>query len=166
MHLPKSAIILLLIALLPHVVYAKEVVGWVERIKLYPGEMILKAKVDTGAKTSSINAGNIDEFTRDGDPWIRFEVTDRHGHKVKIERKLERRARIQRHFGKLQTRPVVVLGVCMGDMYKDIEVNLVDRKGFIYPVLIGRSFLKENIVVDATLTFTREPLCKGVGGGG
>ena len=65
-----------------------------------------------------------------------------------------------------QTRPVVVLGVCMGDMYKDIEVNLVDRKGFLYPVLIGRSFLKENIVVDATLTFTREPVCKGVGGGG
>ncbi len=162
-----SAIILLLIVLLPHGVYAKEVVGWVERIKLYPGEMILKAKVDTGAKNSSINARNIDEFTRDGDPWVRFEVTDRDGHKVKIERQLERRARIQRHFGKLQTRPVVVLGVCMGDIYKDIEVNLVDRKGFIYPVLIGRSFLKENnIVVDATLTFTREPVCKGVGGGG
>ncbi|CAN5841391.1 ATP-dependent zinc protease [soil metagenome] len=166
MHLPKSAIVLLLITLLPHVVYAKEVVGWVERIKLYPGEMIMKAKIDTGAKNSSINARNIDEFTRDGDRWIRFEVTDRHGHKVKIERQLERRARIQRHFGKLQTRPVVVLGVCMGDMYKDIEVNLVDRKGFLYPMLIGRSFLKENIVVDATLTFTREPVCKGVGGGG
>ena len=45
-------------------------------------------------------------------------------------------------------------------------MNLVDRKGFLYPMLIGRSFLKENIVVDATLTFTREPVCKGVGGGG
>jgi len=166
MQLPKSAIVLLLIVLLPGVAYAKEVVGWVERIKLYPGEMIMKAKIDTGAKNSSINARNIDEFTRDGDRWIRFEVTDRRGHKVKIERQLERRARIQRHFGKLQTRPVVVLGVCMGDMYKDIEVNLVDRKGFLYPMLIGRSFLKENIVVDATLTFTREPVCKGVGGGG
>ncbi|MGH8508613.1 MAG: ATP-dependent zinc protease family protein [Gammaproteobacteria bacterium] len=163
MHLPESAILPLLIALLPQVVCAKEVVGWVERIKLYPGEMILKAKVDTGAKNSSINARNIDEFTRDGDPWIGFEVADLHGHKVKFERKLERRARIQRHFGKLQTRPVVVLGVCMGNIYKDIEVNLVNRKGFLYPVLIGRSFLKENLLVDAALTFTREPVCQGAG---
>ncbi len=159
-------IILLLIVLLPHGVYAKEIVGRLERIKLYPGEMILKAKIDTGAKNSSVNARNIDEFTRDGDPWMRFEVSDRHGHKVKIERQLERRARIRRHFGKLQTRPVVVLGVCMGDIYKDVEVNLVNRKGFLYPMLIGRSFLKENILVDATLTYTREPECKGVGPGG
>ncbi|MGH8555638.1 MAG: RimK/LysX family protein, partial [Gammaproteobacteria bacterium] len=63
----RSAIIFLLIALLPRAAYAKEVVGWVERIKLYPGEMILKAKIDTGAKHSSVNARNIDEFTRDGD---------------------------------------------------------------------------------------------------
>lgn len=160
---PSLAIILsLLIALLPPAGYAKEAVGWVERIKLYPGDMILKAKVDTGAKNSSVNARKVKEFSRDGDRWVRFEVTDRHGHKVKFKRKLERRARIQRHFGKLQTRPVVVLGVCMGDIYRDVEVTLVDREGFLYPVLIGRSFLRPNLVVDPTLTFTREPVCQRV----
>jgi hypothetical protein len=136
-------------------------VGWVERVKIYPGEMVLKAKVDTGAKNSSISARHVSEFTRDGQAWVRFDVNDTRGNRLELERPLEREAKVRRHFGRRQTRPVVKLGVCLGTIYKDVEVTLVNREGFLYPMLIGRSFLKGEVLIDVSATFTQDPSCRG-----
>jgi hypothetical protein len=57
----------------------KQVVGWLEEVKIYPGNLILKAKLDTGAKNCSLNAQNIVEFERDGEKWVRFEIVRHSG---------------------------------------------------------------------------------------
>ena len=52
----------------------KVIAGWVEKISLVEPALVIKAKLDTGAKTSSIHAVNVEPFMRDGDRWVKFDL--------------------------------------------------------------------------------------------
>ena len=78
-----------------------------------------------------------------GSPWVRFRIANRDGQGPALERPLVRETTIQRHFGKRQRRPVVKPGVCVGDLYREVQVNLVNRSGFIYPDVDRRMFMKK-----------------------
>ena len=52
---------------------AKIIIGAVEKVRLLPPNVVLKARIDTGAKTTSIDAQNIIPFERDGKEWVRFD---------------------------------------------------------------------------------------------
>jgi hypothetical protein len=138
----------------------KKIVGWVERVQLQPGNVVLEAKLDSGAEYSSLDATNITEFTRQGEKWVRFDLNDHHGKKVTLEGKLVRYAPIKRHYGKSQRRPVIQLRLCLGDYSAETQVNLVDRTGFIYPLLIGRKFMEGHVIIDPNAKFTLDPVCK------
>lgn len=138
----------------------KIVVGYVEKVRIYPGKLYFHAKLDTGARNSSINAENIEEFEKDGTEWVRFDVVNHDKKRITLELPLVREATIKRHFGNEQYRPVVVLGICLGGMYKEVEVSLIDRKGFIYELLIGRSYLRHNFLIDPAKSYTKLPSCK------
>jgi hypothetical protein len=102
-------------------------VGWVEKVRLYPGNFLVHAKLDSGAEYCSLHVDNFKEFERDGRRWVRFDLTNRQGQKLTMERPLLREATIKRHFFKSQKRPVIKVGLCLGNIYKVTEVNLVDR---------------------------------------
>jgi len=140
----------------------KQVVGWLEKIHIYPGNLVIHAKLDTGAKNSSLNVSHLTVFQCNGEQWVRFNVASRYGKTVTIERKVERTAKIKRHGAKPQIRFAVLLGICLGNVYKEVEVNLVDRSGFIYQMLIGRSFLAGNLIVDPSTKYTTKPICIGM----
>lgn len=138
----------------------KETFGWIERVTVSSEGLNLKAKLDTGAQTSSLHASNISEFRRDGKRYVRFEVGDPELEgKVILERRLSRRVRIREHDGSYQRRPVVLMWICIGRHKKRIEVNLVDRSEFNYPFLLGRSAMEGHILVDPGESFTRQPTC-------
>jgi hypothetical protein len=137
-----------------------QVVGWVERVSLFSTNLKIKAKLDTGARNSSINANHIEEFKRDGENWIRFKLKNWKGRTESIEARVIRMATIKQHGAKSATRPVIRLGICLGNVYKEVEVNLEDRSKFNYQMLIGRSYLKNSFLVDASTTFTIEPHCQ------
>ena len=137
----------------------KQIVGWVEKARIYPGNLVLQAKMDSGADNSSLNVLDVVEFERNGEKWVRFELVNDLGQSVVIERRLVRIARIKRHQGMRQERPVVRMGICVGNYYREAEVNLVDRSKFKYPLLIGRSFMGDNLVIDPSAQFTLEPGC-------
>ena len=139
----------------------KTVVGWIEKVRIYPGNFVVHAKLDSGAEYSSLDAANLTEFDRDGKPWVRFDLTERDGQKITIERPLLRQATIKRHYLKAQKRPVIKLGVCLGNLYKETEVNLVDRAGFQYRMLIGRKFMEGAVIIDPSARYTVEPECTG-----
>ena len=138
----------------------KQVAGWVEYVQLFPGNLKIKAKLDTGAKNSSLNTTNVDTFERDGAQWVRFEVINWKGHKENFEARLTRLAKIKQHGTESLERPVIRLGICLGKVYKEVEVNLEDRSKFNYQMLIGRSYLKGSLLVDASATFTVKPHCQ------
>jgi hypothetical protein len=138
----------------------KKTIGWIENVQILPENLSLPAKIDTGADNSSLNITNPMEFDKDGKPWIRFTILLEENEAITLERPIKRFAYIKRKGAPKQKRPVVLFDLCVGNLYKEnVPVNLADRTGFKYPMLIGRSFLKDSAIVDSALTFTHQPSC-------
>jgi len=137
----------------------RQVVGWAEPVLLSDQAIGMQAKLDTGARNSSLNGRNIEYFTFNGHDMVRFEVEPRQGEIRVLELPLARYARIRRHFGKSQIRPVVMLSVCLSNLRRTVEVNLVDRDGFDFPMLLGRTFLAPDFLIDSSRTYTTRPIC-------
>ncbi|MBI2226094.1 MAG: ATP-dependent zinc protease [Betaproteobacteria bacterium] len=139
---------------------ALPIAGWLERARLAPGNVVLEAKLDSGARTSSLHATNLQQFRRDGQDWVAFDVNGNDGRSVRIERPLVRIARIKSALGTGEGRPTVTLGICIGNVYRVTEVNLVDRSSLSKPLLVGRRFLKGRLLVDLNRRYLLEPACK------
>lgn len=139
----------------------KKIFGYVEDIKVMELDWVMEAKLDTGATTSSLDARDVEPFEKDGEEWVRFKVVDRDtGTESWLERPVERKVRIKRHSGKSQTRYVVNLTFCVDNMKIEDEVSLTSRKGFNYPVLVGRNHMAGRIIVDPSQRFTDDPDCE------
>lgn len=134
------------------------VIGKVDRIDL--PELKLKnirAKTDTGAKTSSLHCSYIKLL--DGNR-VAFEVLD-DIHKKYIDKKyvmpLKRVASVKSSNGHVEERYVVSTKIVIYDKSYETEFTLRNRKKMNYPVLLGREFLKKGFLVDVTkedLSFT------------
>lgn len=159
----KSLLIVIILGLFADSASAqhKQTLGWVEKVKITPGELVLQAKIDTGADHSSLNASHFEEFERNGKKWVRFEISNRYGKSTVLERQIVGYTKIKRQAKPSQKRMVITLGICIGETYMESEVNLVDRTKFDYHMLIGRSYLAGNFVVDPAITYTISPTCKG-----
>lgn len=138
----------------------KHIIGWIENIKILPENLSLSAKIDTGADHSSLNVINPAEFMKGKEKWIRFSILIQDDETLTLERPIVRFARIKRKGAPGQRRAVVLFNLCVGTLYKkNVPVNLADRTGYKYPMLIGRSFLKDSAIVDSSLTFSQSPSC-------
>lgn len=137
----------------------QQIYSWKEYIKVYPSGMQFKAKLDSGAKTSSINATEIENFERDGEKWVRYVIENDEGEKKTLERKIIRMVRIKEHDGSTQRRPVVKMGICLGSLYKEVEVNLIDRTHLSTGMLVGRTFMEDDVLVDPSTTYSHTPEC-------
>ena len=138
----------------------KDIYGYLEDVVLIDVGFELPAKLDTGADTSSLDATRIKRFRRKDVSWVRFTVENpENGELVTLEKHYVRSARIKRHDGEHQRRPVVNIELCLGGERREVEVSLIDRSAFDYPVLLGRSALEGIALVDSELTFTSEPSC-------
>jgi hypothetical protein len=139
-----------------------EIVGWVENAVLAGPGISLKAKLDTGAETSSLDAAIIKKFRKGGKRWVRFRITGRQtGKEYIIVRERVRTIGVIQHDGSTQTRPVVLMNVCIAGRLLATEVSLIDRSKFNYALLLGRNTLKSFALVDPGNTFLSEPECDG-----
>jgi len=137
-----------------------EIVGWVERARLMDPEVNLKAKLDTGAETSSLDVEIIKKFRKDDRRWVRFRLIDRAtGEEHIIVRERIRTISIVMHDGQRQTRPVVRMDICIAGRILNTEVSLIDRSEFTFPLLLGRKALESFALVDPGNTFLSTPDC-------
>lgn len=122
----------------------------------------LKARVDSGANTSSLSASDITRFERDGENWVRFKlalndsdvVVDRVRDEW-IEAPIIRRVRIVQASGE-ESRPVISLLMTLGPIRETVEFTLNDRTHLDYPVLLGRRFMMDIATIDVSETYLHE----------
>jgi len=160
----KQAILALCFICLPGMLLANEksVYGLNEYVLVMNINTEVAAKLDTGAKTASLSARDIERFNRDGEPWVRFYLAIDDAHQHPIEKPLARISKIKRRSGDIDSdegksytsRPVIELDICMGSTLQNIEVNLTDRSAFKFPLLIGAEALRGfSALVDPSLKF-------------
>jgi len=129
-------------------------IGWLENVRIDDSEYRLKAKIDTGADNSSINAEDVIEFSKEGEQWVKFSLRNAWNKHYSITKPVIKTTRIKMKNGNVQQRFVIELEVRLGKISKLVKVNLVDRSHFKYQLLIGRSFLGPQFLVDSSRTFT------------
>ena len=131
------------------------VIGAVELAVLLPQRVIMQARIDTGATTSSLDARNVQRFERDGQRWVRFEVVDRENEKTHtIETPQTRVVRIKQYSGAFEERSVAKLSISLGGVVFNREFSLADRSGYDFPLLIGRNLLDGQAIVDVAQSNT------------
>jgi len=138
--------------------YDKLVIGELENVYIPKYQITLKARIDTGAKTTSIHAENITPFEREGKKWVRFEILDKNKRVIKVKKPIKRMVRIKEGGGVKDRRYVVMMRINISSFSYFGEVNLSDRSSLKYPMLIGRNFIKGHAIVDVSQKFTRKPI--------
>ena len=181
--------------------------GWLEHARVMPNGLLMRAKLDSGARTTSIHAEILPpEFAMDAAPpeemadligdldldamnmfdvdapddppadeiapifdtsmedpmpeTITFKLTSRRGKEVIFTEPVVRWVSIRRRGGGSIVRPVVLMDLCIGGRRVKGEVNLADRSGFNYPLLIGRNMLSEaGISIDSRQIFAARKAC-------
>lgn len=141
------------------------VFGWLERAVVMPVDTTVKAKLDTGALTSSIHATDIGAHQQDGKDWVDFTIEFKDadsGEKVvqALSLPVKRFIRV-RGAGGEDRRPVVMLDICIGGQVYNEQFSLRDRSDMLYPVLIGRRLLRDLGPVDVNATYVTQPACDG-----
>lgn len=112
----------------------------------------VKAKIDTGARSSTLHAFDVHRFERDGRPWVRFRVhpiqrSTRES--VEAEAPLHDERLVRDSGGSEQLRPVISTTVEVnGDRWR-IELTLTNRDAMGFRMLLGRQAIRGRFVVDA-----------------
>ncbi|QDP71310.1 hypothetical protein FOG18_01320 [Legionella israelensis] len=140
----------------------KTLFGFVEKATLVDKNLTLSAKMDTGAKSASLNAVDIHEIEIDDEPYIRFTVPTKNG-PVVFQKKFLGNVKIKVRSGESPfrssktgaiKRPVVLMDIKLGNKVRTIKVNLTNRKRFNYPLLLGREAIIEfGGIIDPSRTF-------------
>ena len=186
--------------------------GWIEHARVMPDRLLMSAKLDSGAQTTSIHAEilsadelrqvapeqsfagqladtesdasammsikmmdgpapddpseeemeSFEELTMTDDmpDTITFRLTSRGGKDAIFTAPIVRWVSIRRRGGGAIVRPVVLMELCIAGRRVSGEVNLADRSGFNYPLLIGRNMLSEAAIsIDSRQIFSSRRAC-------
>ena len=133
-------------------------VGWREWVALPDwGVPWVKAKIDTGARTSALHAFDVKIIERDGERWARFAVHPWQDTSADAGRSSRHRwsttAHVRSSSGALGERPVVRTSIQLADRLVPIEVTLTRRDEMGFRMLIGRQALRRGFVVDPARSY-------------
>ena len=133
------------------------VIGWREWVGLPDlGIGAIKSKVDTGARSSALHAFGLEDFSRNGVPWVRFEI-----HPIQrstegafdIEAEVLEYRRVRSSSGRAAVRPVIRTRVSLlGDAWP-IELTLASRDELGFRMLLGREAFRGRFLVDAARSY-------------
>lgn len=129
----------------------RPILGWREWVGLPTLDIPrIKAKVDTGARSSALHAFDIDRFERAGEPWVRFGVHPMQRDSkttVMCEAPCIGERWIRSSNGARSLRPVVESVVEIGDSRRRIELTLASRALMGFRLLLGRQAVREDYLV-------------------
>lgn len=129
------------------------VIGWREWVSLPDlGIELIKAKVDTGARSSSLHAYHVNTFERASEQWVRFSVhpVQKSSREVVVaEAKIVEHRSVRSSSGKSTMRPVIITNLSLlGHSWK-VQLALANRDEMGFRMLLGREAFRQRFLVDA-----------------
>ncbi|MEX1362184.1 MAG: RimK/LysX family protein [Nannocystaceae bacterium] len=133
------------------------IIGWREWVALPElGIDTIKVKVDTGARSSSLHAFDLESFRRRGQQWVRFGVhpqqRSREG-EVQVEARVLEYRSVRSSNGKASERPVIVTPIILLGQTWPVELTLAGRDEMGFRMLLGREAVRRRFQVDAALSY-------------
>jgi len=141
---------------------ARATIGWREWAALPDLNLpAIKAKIDTGARTSALHAFLIEPYTRDGVDMLRFLI-----HPIQLNQKLEVECHapvydfreVTDSGGHREMRYVIQSKVVIGDITLPIEMTLTNRDTMRFRMLLGRRAMENRFVVDPGASYVNGKL--------
>jgi len=132
--------------------------GWRERLALPQlGIGLLRAKLDTGARSSSLHVDTLETFQYNGATWLRFSLTlgRRQRRTVQCEAPAHDRRTVTDTGGHRTERWFVRSDVQLAGERFAIDISLTDRRHMLFPMLLGRSALHGRFAVDPARSYTQ-----------
>lgn len=132
-------------------------IGWREYVALPElGVSRIKAKIDTGARSSALHAVEIERFQQQGKEAVRFQIPHHpQSEAIAAVAELVDMRQVKNSGGVSQLRPVIKTVVELGGKRWAIELTLTDRQSMGFPMLLGREALRHQFLVDAARSFVQ-----------
>ena len=132
-------------------------IGWREWILLPDlGLPCIKAKIDTGAKTSCLHAFVIEPFQKDGEEWVRFGIHPFQKNtkkEVYCESKIFDKRVVSDSGGHKEERYVIDTTIVLGPLRWSAEFTLTNRDSMKFRMLLGRSAIRGKLLVDSSASY-------------
>lgn len=136
---------------------ARPLIGWREWVRLPDlADHPVKAKVDTGARTSTLHAFDLSVGERNGKPWVEFEVHPIQRsrlHAAQVACPVVAFKQVRSSTGHSERRPVIATPISVGDRTFEIDITLTARDEMGFRMLIGRAALRRRFWVDPGRSF-------------
>ena len=146
--------------------HSNTIAGWREWVSLpEAGVPWIKAKLDTGARTSSLHAFDVEEHRRGEVPTVRFGVhpwQNSDDDAVIVECPVHDRRSVRSSSGHTEERIVVLMDVVLLDRTMTAEVTLTNRDEMGFRMLIGREALRQGFIVDSARSFVGGRAPRGI----
>lgn len=116
----------------------------------------IKARIDSGAKTSALHAFNIKIIEQDGQRYAHFDIHPLHDNRKMVQScrgLVVDQRNIKSSSGSKENRPVIRTPITMGQETWDIEVTLTNRDSMGYRMLVGREAMREKVLIDPDSSF-------------
>jgi len=141
-------------------------IGWREWVGLPElGVEGIKAKIDTGARTSALHAWNIEPFRRGGSLWVRFEIHPMQrseARKVICEARAIDERTVRNSGGGVERRYIIKTEIRLGESSWPIELALTNRDQMGFRMLLGRTALGRRILIVPSRSFLASPRSPGI----
>ena len=132
-------------------------VGWREWVLLpdlgLPG---IKAKIDTGARTSCLHAFSVEPFEKNGSEWVRFGI---HPHQndtdteIYSEAEVTDKRMVSDSGGHKEERYVIMTDLVMAEQRWPVEITLTNRDTMLFRMLLGRTAMENKIIINPAESF-------------
>lgn len=136
-----------------------DILGWREWVSLLDFQQTsVKAKVDTGARTSALHAWCVEPFSREGQPWVRFGLHPRQGdtdYSIDCCAPLLDQRQVTDSGGHREMRYVISTRLALGGREFTAEITLTDRENMRFRMLLGREAIKNLYLVDSGQSFLK-----------
>jgi hypothetical protein len=133
------------------------VIGWREWLILPElGIAAIKAKIDTGARTSSLHVDSLETVEKHGRTWLHFSVSAtgrKHAPRIQCSAPAIARRAVTDSGGHETLRWFVRTRIDLGGVSFDAEINLTNRRNMLFPMLLGRSALGHRFTIDPAASY-------------